>query len=459
MDSNAAVVDAGRAPASLTLDTTGEFVLELDVVDSGGKSAGSGLTITSIAPSVVVNAGADRTAPWRSTVQLSGSVQVEPGTTAVSTWTLVSKPASSTAVLTGADTLTPSFYADTEGDFVLRLTAQTAHSSTTDDVVVTVAATRQALSYSLVDAEYSSALGRFVIVSAGPATLRLHDPSNGSETTVALSFVPKAVGVSPDGLRAAVGHSGKVSIVDLQTMTVQAEYTLTLDVNDIVFGIDNRVHCIGTAGFPNPTLQTINLANGSFTTTSSSYPDPGAKARLHPNGAAMYTSQESASPTHLYRYDVSVSPVAYSRTWPYHGQYDAGYNLWIMDDGTIIAQSGKVFYSSTDATVDMTYRGALTSQVKILWGTDAPAASGFATLGVDYDANYTNVLGYNIRTWNRQTLALQQAITLPRTPGGNTSYFSEGMFAAFDGSGTTLYTITRSNTGSGFVYSLYPVPL
>src|SRR5512143_1046401 len=43
MDSNAAVVDAGRELASLTLDTTGEFVLELDVVDSGGKSAGSRL--------------------------------------------------------------------------------------------------------------------------------------------------------------------------------------------------------------------------------------------------------------------------------------------------------------------------------------------------------------------------------------------------------------------------------
>ena len=458
-ESIARIVNPDAQVASLTVDTTGEFVVELTVLDNGGASSTSRMTIRSIAPAVFVDAGPDRDAPWRATIQLSGSVAVEAGFTATPSWSFVSKPQGATAALTGASTLTPSFVADREGDFVVRLTAQTEHGSISDDVVVSIAAARQLLDYALVDAEYSKALERFVIVSAGPATLHLHDPATGTETTVALSFVPKAVGVSPDGLRAAVGHSNRVTIVNLQTMAIQTDYTLALDVNEIVWGVDNRVHCIGEAGFAQSRLHTIDLADGSITTTINGYPDALAKARLHPSGTAMYTSQYAGTPTHLYRYDVSVSPVAYSRDWPYHGEYACGYNLWFADDGTIITETGQVFHSSTDAAVDMTYRTTLTDQIKIFGAAHSAVADRIATLGVDYDANFANILGYNVRTWDDQSLALDEAITLPLTPAGGTSYLSQGMFAAFNSSGSTLYAITRSTTATGTSYVLYPVPL
>jgi chitinase len=455
-DSTARLVDPTNASSAFTLDTAGDYVVELSVSDDRGGLSSSTVSIRSLAPGLLVNAGPDFAIAWRGTAQLSGSVQVESGFTATVTWSFVSKPAGSTATLTGATTLGASFVADREGTFVVRLTAQTEHGSRSDDVVVAGIAARQLLNYALVDAEYSKALARYVIVSAGPATLHLHDPTSGNETAVALGFVPKAVGVSPDGLRAAVAHSGKVTIVNLQTMAVQTVYTLAVDVSDIVYGVDNRVHCIGEAGFAVTTLYTINLGNGQITSTASSYPDALAKARLHPGGNAMYTTQYGGSPTHLYRYDVSVSPVTYSRQWPYHGQYDAGYNFWFADDGTIIAASGQVFYSSTNDAVDMTYRATLPNEITVLWATHSVTAGSIAVLGVDYDTNFANILGYHVRTYSDQSLAVQQDITFPLT---NTSYFSEGMFAAFNASGTTLYAITRSNTGSGTIYTLYPVLL
>jgi hypothetical protein len=87
------------------------------------------------------------------------------------------------------------------------------------------------------------------------------------------------------------------------------------------------------------------------------------------------------------------------------------------------------------------------------------SAALVATLGVDYDAQLANVVGYNVRTWNPQSFALNEAIVLPRTPVSTATYLSEGRVAAFNTSGTMLYAITQSSTGTGVVYTLYQVPM
>jgi hypothetical protein len=71
-------------------------------------------------------------------------------------------------------------------------------------------------SYAVVDAEYSLAQDRLVMVSQEPQALHIYDPNSGNETTISLSHAPLAVAVSPNGQFAAVGHDKFVSYLNLQ---------------------------------------------------------------------------------------------------------------------------------------------------------------------------------------------------------------------------------------------------
>lgn len=58
------------------------------------------------------------------------------------------------------------------------------------------------------------------MVSSSPNELHLYDPVTQEDQIVPLTYIPLSLSVRPDGLAAAVGHSGNVSVVDLQQQTV-----------------------------------------------------------------------------------------------------------------------------------------------------------------------------------------------------------------------------------------------
>ena len=77
-------------------------------------------------------------------------------------------------------------------------------------------ASRVALPHDVIDAEFSKTLNRIVMVGNYPANaLYLYDPASGTEQQQALSAIPIAVSISPDGLTAAVGHDATITVVDL----------------------------------------------------------------------------------------------------------------------------------------------------------------------------------------------------------------------------------------------------
>ena len=452
------ITDPASAVTTVGMSVAGTYHFDLTVTDNQGVSSTSRLRVTSLAPALTVDAGPNAAATWRRTVQLAGTVASEPGFPFTFGWTFVSKPAGSSAVLAGGGTLVPTFLADREGDYVVRLTAQTAYNSLSDDVTLAVAAPQQLLNYSLVDAEYSKALDRYVIVSESPAQLHLHDPATGTESSLLLASVPRSVAVSPDGHHAAIGQIGKVTIVNLQTMMIETVYSMSIEVADIVWSTDNRVHCFAFGGFGVGDIHTINLTTGVIT-DNGVYPDGLARARLQPNRLAVYSTRGAGSTSPLRHWNVQTSPVAYVSDSEFGRGF--GRNVWFTEDGsTIIGASRNLFFASSDPLIDMTPRGTLAASpgsLEITWAVHSAAAGRIATVGIDYDSNFINVIGYQLRVYDDQQYALQQTIQLPNTTSGGTTYTSEGQFAAYNNAGTTAYVITRSRVGSGFVYGLYGI--
>ncbi|SCK33343.1 REJ domain-containing protein [Variovorax sp. HW608] len=122
----AAPVNPSNATATLTPDVAGVYVVELVVSDGMLSSAPDNVVVTAGDPNVnlapVAKAGPRQRSAIGQTVTLDGSKSYDPNGTAVTyTWKFKSKPKKSTATMTGATTVAPTFVPDVRGNYVVQL--------------------------------------------------------------------------------------------------------------------------------------------------------------------------------------------------------------------------------------------------------------------------------------------------------------------------------------------------
>jgi hypothetical protein len=200
----------------------------------------------------------------------------------------------------------------------------------------------QTLGFAPVDSDFSKTLGRLILVSANPHQLHIYNPSVPVDTTVALSDAPFKLAVSADGLRAAVLHIGKITIVNLAT--AQVEKVLTAAVTDYTHVV------LGSEYLYIMPDVSIRIATGAAT-TSSNVPlsDFMEGAVSHPNGKWIYSTQG--------KFDISTGGINYLRDWV---QIGACAPLRYIDGASKIATGcGSVFEVSADPATDMRYVGRL----------------------------------------------------------------------------------------------------
>jgi hypothetical protein len=122
--SNASLSSASSANPTFTAGTAGSYVLSLVVNDGALSSTTSTVTITAsnanLAP--VASVGAGLNVYVGTTVTLNGTGSYDPnGDSLLFSWAFVSKPAGSSASLSGSTTARPSFLADVAGSYVIAL--------------------------------------------------------------------------------------------------------------------------------------------------------------------------------------------------------------------------------------------------------------------------------------------------------------------------------------------------
>jgi PKD repeat protein len=131
-----------NAPTSVTptlaLDKPGTYVGQLIVNDGTVDSASDTVTISTFNSKPVADAGDDRHAVLGSTVTLSGTDSLDVDGDILSyQWSLVGKPATSTATLTTPTEVSSSFVIDRPGSYTLQLTVSDGSLSSIDTVTVT----------------------------------------------------------------------------------------------------------------------------------------------------------------------------------------------------------------------------------------------------------------------------------------------------------------------------------
>ncbi len=138
--STATLATPTAVTTQFTPDIAGAYVAQLVVNDGTVNSALDNVTITATTVDVplppIANAGPDQSFTSIALVTLDGSASSDPnGDSLTYAWSFTSRPAGSAAVLTGANTESPTFTPDLDGNYVVQLIVSDGALSGVPDTV------------------------------------------------------------------------------------------------------------------------------------------------------------------------------------------------------------------------------------------------------------------------------------------------------------------------------------
>jgi chitinase len=318
---------------------------------------------------------------------------------------------------------------------------------------------RVALPHDVIDAEFSKALNRIVMVGSYPANaLHVYDVATGTERQVALNRLPTAVSISPDGLTAAVGHDALITVVDLATVGQPgAPAPIILNVSAVVFDVilDGRgyVHALPRVD-QWVAIHSVHIAtNTEYLSTGRSL-RAGSRGRLHPSGDYIYDANNGLSPDDIEKWDIRAGAAVGMYDSPYHGDYGMCGNLWFNEPGsTIYTACGNTFRSSEVQAQDMVYSGRI--ELSVLNGVSylIRAVSQSEALGeialIEYDyyrcevAVWTGPCYHHLAFYESAFLNRQAVYSLAPVTVNGTTYAQRGLFVFHDAIGTNKYLLSR----------------
>jgi uncharacterized protein (TIGR03437 family) len=309
------------------------------------------------------------------------------------------------------------------------------------------------LNFEAVDAQYSRALDRLVMVSANPNQLVVYDPFGQQVTgTVQLPLPPSNLSISPDGLHAAVGHNAWISYIDLTKPALVKSIPVGCDVLEALIGAGDYIYALPRRD-QWTRIFAVQISTGADVTPTNFYSFyAGTLGRITKDGTTLYAAQNGISPDHMQRFELSAGLPVYKYDWPYHGTYYTGGNLWFSEDNQrIFARSGSVFRINPVQSLDMVYNGQLAGPI-------ASVAHSTAVNKV-FALPYTGNGFYNpapltqgeIDLYDYQFLSSTGKLFLPHVASNGKSYAYFGQYIFTTNDGKQLVTIMQADAAAGLL--------
>jgi chitinase len=442
---------ATTATPSFTPDRAGDYLVRLTVSNASGQAT-STATITAVNPPPVANPGGNRAAYVGDAVALDAHASDPDGEPLTFAWTLVSRPAGSAAALSSTTTATTTFAPDVGGLYLVSLVVSDPGATLPEQVVAITAYPAMApLAHRVLDAEYSRALDAIVMIDDAPNALYVYDPVAKTEKKVLLPLAGTAVGVSPDGLKAVVGHNGYVTHVDLVAGTIIRTWPVAAVLGDVVLAANGYAYIFPeTPSFD--TIHALDLASGAETKAGTFIGFEGTRARLHPDGASIYGADNHVSPADIRKFDISGGAAITGYDSPYHGDYAMCGNLWLSEDGArIFTACGNVFRATSARATDMVYAGTLEATTSVRHLADSTAAGEvLAVPGVSYFGG-TGHEDESILVFAADFLTRKPSVAVSPfiTPAG--SFAGHGRFVFWSADASRRYALVQADATSAML--------
>jgi mono/diheme cytochrome c family protein len=241
--SNATLSNGTQPGPTFSADMDGTYVVQLVVNDGTADSAPDTVTITasSTNSAPTADAGSNQNVATGSVVTLDGSgSQDADGDPLTYSWTMVSRPAGSSAGLSTATQVGPSFTADAAGTYVIELVVNDGSVDSAPDTVSVTASTANSAPTADAGPDQTTTVGTAVSLDGTGSSDADNDPLTYSWTLVS----------KPSGSSAALPSPATTDMVFI-TPDVAGKYVVQLTVNDgTVDSAPNTVTITATAAGP-----------------------------------------------------------------------------------------------------------------------------------------------------------------------------------------------------------------
>ncbi|APQ18245.1 BACON domain-containing protein [Maribacter hydrothermalis] len=301
----------------------------------------------------------------------------------------------------------------------------------------------------VVDAEYDRENDVLIFVSTSPNKLNKYNPITKQVSSLDLNMSPNCVSIAQDGNHAAVGHNGRFSYVNLQTMQLEQMFEVTCDASDIILAPNNWVY-VFQKDYQGTEFRCFSLGNG-METLSTGWGYYNSKAKLHPSGNYLYVANNGLTPSDFDKYDITGGAAIHLYDSPYHGDFDFAGNIWINESGNrLFAKSRNVFDATDDQLTDMKYDGVLDG-VQMIATMDVHTAKNKLYAILETGDGWPKIPGNIINVYDAEFLTYQSQITLPGFLKNNEDehpgvYDSEGHYSFFNGDGTEYYVLVKTKS-------------
>jgi len=305
--------------------------------------------------------------------------------------------------------------------------------------------TKSALAYRPLDAKYSNALARMILVSANPNQLHIFDPESQVDQIVNLSKAPYTVVLSPNGLHAAVGHDSLITYINLSTAAVEKTFIISVTAQTLTLS--------ATWIYVMPTYEggsvSVNISTGAVTPNTGVF--YGSGGWLDPAVNTIYGTQDGLSPNDLLKYDISTGPITSQSASPwYHGDYPVCGPLWPSADGSrIYTGCGTAFRASTDSTLDRLYVTTLAGATAVRTLTESTTLNRVAL--IQNTADYLQTNDGIVWLYDSSYLKPAGQFVLPSFAVGMNTFASHGHWIFFNSSSTALYVLMEADPSSGLL--------
>lgn len=213
----------------------------------------------------------------------------------------------------------------------------------------------------IIDVAFNKQTNTLYYATSQPNQLVIYDVTTRSVTReIELNKAPNCLSVSEDFSKAAVGHGGFISAIDLKSNTVSAIFEFDYSIYDIEWAKDDWF-CYTQNNSTISNLFWINTKTSeTYETISSDYRIGTGNLKKVPNQPFIIASAKEISPSGIYVFDIETkTKKSYTHT--------SIENVWFFGEGNFTIDSySKVYKTSTltSASGNSIYSPAVVGEIK-----------------------------------------------------------------------------------------------
>jgi len=319
----------------------------------------------------------------------------------------------------------------------------------------------RAIAGDIKDAVFNKNTNTLYFVTSAPDKLIAYDVTARTVLhEILLSKSPTCFAISEDWTKAAVGHNGFISAIDLTDNTVTAIYSTDYSVYDFAWG-ENDWFSFTQKGGSFSGLHWINIADGTLYNDPSQYDLDGSSIiKKVPGQPYFIATRNGTSPSGFFAYDVAAKSIKS------YAHMDL-YNFWFSENGEYIFARNLNIYRTTSATEST---NTFNNDINAI-GTISTGNVNFYGLQFLYSSdNYLWILQNNSYSSEMQSTSLYQVEDNNFTLVNSYDYFTvyqpdeqttpfkvSANYAFVNGEGTEIMVLCKGVSNSSWMIQFIPV--